>query len=174
MRVFETREVLDLVFAWWGIDGREPQWDLPAESPDQASWSGLEIRSLRFAGHPQETTENSVDLTNAFEDEGRRPRSAAGPIQASYELYLLDWTHDSGEPGDKYDPELAALLTKASTGLQIDPVQMQDLLNKLETIEPGMAHILANDPEGIDAMLLQFPSFSNDHAQTSRLRKSSS
>ena len=61
MRVFETREVLDLVFAWWGIDGREPQWDLPAEPPYQASWSGLEIRSLRFAGHPQETTENSVD-----------------------------------------------------------------------------------------------------------------
>ena len=53
--------MLDLVFAWWGIDGREQQWDLPAEPPDQASWSGLEIRSLRFAGHPQETTENSVD-----------------------------------------------------------------------------------------------------------------
>ena len=72
--------------------------------------------------------------------------------------------------GDKYDPELADLLTKASTGLQIDPVQMQDLLNKLEAIEPGMAHLLANDPKGIDAMLLQFPTFTNDPAQTRALQ----
>ena len=64
LRVFETREILDLVFAWWGIDGREPQWELPAEPEGQAEWSGLEIRTLRFPGHPQETTENSVDLAH--------------------------------------------------------------------------------------------------------------
>ena len=64
LRVFETREVLDLVFAWWGIDGRKPQWELPAEPGDQEEWSGLEARTLRFPGHPQETTENSVDLAH--------------------------------------------------------------------------------------------------------------
>ena len=62
LRVFETQEVLGLIFAWWGIEGREPQWSLPTGLPDQAGWSGLEIRTLRFPGHPQETTENSVDL----------------------------------------------------------------------------------------------------------------
>ena len=62
LRVFETREIVGLVFAWWGIEGREPQWGLPADPPDQNGWSGLEIRTLRFIGHPQETTENSVDL----------------------------------------------------------------------------------------------------------------
>ena len=62
LRVFETREVLGLLFAWWGIRGRAPQWSLPADPPDQAGWSGLEIRTIRFPGHPQETTENSVDL----------------------------------------------------------------------------------------------------------------
>ena len=59
--VFETREVLGLIFAWWGIQGRASQWSLPADPPDQADWSGIEIRTNRFPGHPQETTENSVD-----------------------------------------------------------------------------------------------------------------
>ena len=64
LNVFHTREILGLVFAWWGIDGRLPQWDLPEEPPDEGEWSNLEIRTLRFPGHPQETTENSVDLAH--------------------------------------------------------------------------------------------------------------
>ena len=64
LRVFEPREIAGLIFAWWGIDGRQPQWQLPTEEPDQAGWSGLHIWTSRFAGHPQETTENSVDLAH--------------------------------------------------------------------------------------------------------------
>ena len=62
LRVFETREISGLIFAWWGIGGRAPQWGLPSEQPDQAGWSEIEVRTVRFPGHPQETTENSVDL----------------------------------------------------------------------------------------------------------------
>ena len=29
LRVFETQEVLGLIFDWWGIRGRAPQWSLP-------------------------------------------------------------------------------------------------------------------------------------------------
>ena len=64
LRVFETREVLGLIFAWWGLGGREPQWSLPSEPPDQARWSGFAIKTLRFPGHPQETSENSVDFAH--------------------------------------------------------------------------------------------------------------
>ncbi len=64
LRVFPTREIHGLIFAWWGIDGREPQWSLPEDPPDQGDWSGLQIRTTRFAGHPQETTENSVDIAH--------------------------------------------------------------------------------------------------------------
>ena len=64
LRVFEIREILGLIFAWWGIQGREPQWSLPADAPDQAGWSHFDIRTIRFPGHPQETTENSVDLAH--------------------------------------------------------------------------------------------------------------
>ena len=64
LRVFETREVLGLIFAWWGTGGREPQWDLPDDRLDESGWSGLEMNTFRFPGHPQETTENSVDLAH--------------------------------------------------------------------------------------------------------------
>ena len=64
LRVFETREINGLIFAWWGIHGRPPQWNLPDDPPEQGGWSGQEIKTLRFLGHPQEATENSVDLAH--------------------------------------------------------------------------------------------------------------
>ena len=64
LRVFETHEILGLIFAWWGSGGREPQWSLPSETPDTEGWCGYEITTVRFPGHPQETTENSVDLAH--------------------------------------------------------------------------------------------------------------
>ena len=64
LRVFETQEISGLIFAWWGIQGRPPQWSLHPDRPDQVGWSAPEIRILRFPGHPQETTENSVDMAH--------------------------------------------------------------------------------------------------------------
>ena len=64
LSVFETQEICGLIFAWWGIEGREPQWSLHPDRPDQAGWSNHEIKTLRFPGHPQETTENSVDMAH--------------------------------------------------------------------------------------------------------------
>ena len=62
LRAFETQDVNGLIFAWWGIGGREAQWSLPTDDLDQAGWTDLRITTTRFPGHPQETTENSVDL----------------------------------------------------------------------------------------------------------------
>ena len=53
-----------MIFAWWGIDGRAPQWHLPADQPDQTGWSDLNIWTNRLPGHPQETTENAVDMAH--------------------------------------------------------------------------------------------------------------
>ena len=105
------------------------------------------------------------DLTTAFADETRRPGAAAGPIQASYDLSVHDWTNDSGEPGDRYDPELAALLQEAAAGIELDPALMQEFLDRLETIDPFTSRLLINNPGGVDAMLLQFPAFAGDTAQ---------
>ena len=64
LHVYETHEVAGMVFAWWGIDGRPPQWRLPTDDLEQADWSDLTVTTLRFPGHPQNTTENSVDLAH--------------------------------------------------------------------------------------------------------------
>ena len=64
LKVFETHEVLGMIFAWWGIDGRPPQWRLPDGPPDGVDWSRLAFGRFRFRGHPQETAENSVDLAH--------------------------------------------------------------------------------------------------------------
>ena len=80
LKVFETREVLGMVFAWWGIDERPPQWSLPDDPPTGPDWSGLGFRTLRFAGHPQETSENSVDMAHLLYVHGYGNVHQAGPV----------------------------------------------------------------------------------------------
>ena len=113
---------------------------------------------------------NMHDLTTAFNDETRRPAAAAGPIQVSYDSLVHDWTNNSGEPGDNYDPELAALLREASAEVELDAKLMQELLNRLEAKDPTMEGLIVNDPEGIDAILLQFPAYAGDTTQTRRIQ----
>ena len=126
---------------------------------------------LRAEVTKTQTLVNLHDLTAAFEDERQRPRAAAGPIQASFELLVYDWTEDTGEPGDKYDPELAALFEEATAGVHFDGDLMQEFLDKLEGREPAVSRLLVNDPQGIDAVLLQFPAFTNDPDRTKALQE---
>ena len=129
------------------------------ETLDSAVGGSTEVASVLVKGEATETRTflNVRDLTNAFEDKERRPQAAAGPIQSSYEMIVRDWIHDSGEPGDKYDPELAALYREATAGAEFDAELMQELLDRIQAQDPALARILVNNPDGIDAMLLQFP-----------------
>ena len=138
---------------------------------EAAVGGSTELASLLVKAEATEsrTLLNLHDLTSAFDDEQSRPRGAAGPIQGSYERFVYDWTNDSGEPGDKYDPELAALFREASPGVELDPVLMQEFVDKLIAKEPELAHFMVNDPDGIDTMLLQFPIFPGDPVGTRML-----
>ena len=122
-----------------------------------------EVTSIR-------TLLNLEDLTTAFDDETKRPPAAAGPIVTSYYDYLYDWIEDDGTPGDKYDPELAAMFDEASEGVHLDPALMQGLLDRLGAEEPELARFLVNDPNGIDAMLLQFPSYLGEPEETRNMQ----
>ena len=135
---------------------------------DTAVGGSTEITSVLVKAEVTElrTLLNLQDLTTAFEDDLRRPRVAAGPIQSSYYLYLRDWIEDSGEPGDKYDPDLATLFQEASSGVQLDPELMQQILDRLGAEEPDLARFLINEPDGIDAMLLRFPTYVGDRGQS--------
>ena len=80
LKVFETREIAGLVFAWWSSGGRPPQWDIPDVPAGEDDWGGTEFWSVRFAGHPQETSENSVDLGHLRYVHGYDSVSGVGPV----------------------------------------------------------------------------------------------
>ena len=139
---------------------------------DAAVGGSTELASVLVKAETTETRTllNLRDFTAAFEDEQLRPRAAAGPIQSSYELLVRDWTHDSGQPGDKYDAELAGLFREASAGVELDAPLMQDFLDKLAARDPAVARGLVTDPAGVDAMLLQFPAFTDDPKGTKMIQ----
>ena len=140
---------------------------------DAAVGGSTEIATVLIRAEATDTRTilNLHDLTASFADEETRPRAAAGPIRESYQLLVSDWTDDSGEPGDKYEPELEALLNEASAGVELDATLMQELLDRLEEMDPALSDVLVNNPDGIDAALLHFPTYVTDPKQTRLLQE---
>ncbi len=64
LKLYDMWEMNGMIFAWWGINGRPPQWNLPEHQETRGDWTDLAFETMRFPGHPQETTENSVDLAH--------------------------------------------------------------------------------------------------------------
>ena len=118
LRLYETKEILGMVFAWWGCGGRPPQWHLPDEPLSGVEWCKVGFRTLRFPGHVQQLAENSVDfghlayvhgydnvtpvgsisiegayLRSAFEF--RRARSVLG-MEVAYEVSTIAHIHGLG------------------------------------------------------------------------------
>ena len=114
---------------------------------------------------------NLHDLAAAFEDESTRPRAAAGPIQASYELHRSRLDRRQRGAWRQVRPDLAALFREAHAGVQLDEDLMQEFLDRLQAKDPAIVSLLVNDHEGIDAMLLQFPAYSGVPKQTRALQQ---
>ena len=95
LQVYATREILGMVFAWHGSGGRPPQWDLPEEPDVGAEWSRLRSCTLRFRGHPQETTENSVDVEHLGYTHGYGDVKPTAPlsIDGAYLKSCFDFTN---------------------------------------------------------------------------------
>jgi nitrite reductase/ring-hydroxylating ferredoxin subunit len=84
----ELRETNGLLLAWHGAT--QPSWGVPALEAD-GRWSSVRCRSFVLRDHPQETTENSVDLghfaiVHGYRDVRElRPAVADGPyISTAY------------------------------------------------------------------------------------------
>ena len=139
---------------------------------ERAFGGSTEMVSVLIEAEATETRTllNLQDLRTAFEDEQLRPQIVAGPIQSSYESLLNDWTNDSGEAGDKYDPELEAMMREASVDLQLDPILMQQALDRLGQLDPTLGQVIVNNRDGIDSMLLQFPIYTVDPKLTEQLQ----
>ena len=140
---------------------------------DRAVGGSTENTSVLLRAEATETRTflNLHEFRDSFQDEGTRPAAAAGPLQTSYELLIEDWTTDSGQPGDKYDPQLEALFREATTGVRLDGALMQELIDEIEARDPALRHSLVNDHAGVDTILLQFPASTGDPAASKRLQE---
>ncbi len=139
------------------------------ETLDEAVGGSTEVASVLIRAEVTNARifENLFDVTEAFEDERSRPRAAEGHAEASLAHLVEDWITDSGEPGDKYDPELARMFEEATAGLGLDTALIQEFLDALAANDAAsLRQVLVNDPEGIDTMLIQFRAYSGDRERT--------
>ena len=65
VRVLPTHEIQGIILAFYDSGGAAPLWEIP--DLDTRGWSPLLTRAWTFRGHPQETTENSVDVGHLAE-----------------------------------------------------------------------------------------------------------
>ena len=140
---------------------------------DRAVGGSTENTSVLLRAEATETRTllNLHEFRDAFLDEQRRPAAAAGPLQISYELLIEDWTTDNGQPGDKYDPALEALFRQATAGVRLDGALMQELIDRIGSMDPALRHSLVNDHAGVDTILLQFPASTGDPGASKRLQE---
>ncbi len=140
---------------------------------DSSVGGSTEMVSVLLEAEATETRTllNVQELRVAFQDETRRPQAAAGPLIASFEMLVQDWTTDSGQPGDKYDAEIAALFAEATADVELDAALMQLLLDRLEARDDAFAHSLVNNPSGIDSMLIQFPAYTGNPGASRALQE---
>ena len=66
-----------LVVVWHDPSGAPPSWEVPVAS--DVGWTPLAVKKLSAAGHPQETSENSVDLGHFSAVHGYRDVALLGP-----------------------------------------------------------------------------------------------
>ncbi len=59
LRALPLQEKNGLLFVWWSGCEAAPTWEVP--EVDMAGWSPFQVDHWSMPGHPQETTENSVD-----------------------------------------------------------------------------------------------------------------
>lgn len=57
--ILSLREICGVLLVWHGPDSQEP-WEIA--EPTRAGWRPVRTKKMRFHSHPQEVTENSVDI----------------------------------------------------------------------------------------------------------------
>ncbi|MFT4977112.1 MAG: nitrite reductase/ring-hydroxylating ferredoxin subunit [Myxococcota bacterium] len=91
LQTWHVEEVGGVVLVWFDREGRPPEWSVPAL--DMTGWRPWAWRSFPLASHPQETSENSVDIghfsvVHGYEDVREIERATVdGPLlQARYAM----------------------------------------------------------------------------------------
>ena len=56
------REHNGYIFAWYHPERTRPEWDIPILPGPEEGWTTFRTRAIEVSSHPQETSENSVDV----------------------------------------------------------------------------------------------------------------
>lgn len=93
LETLPLRDINGFLLVWFSPDGASPSWEVPAV-PNEGRWSPLMTRTFTLRAHPQETTENSVDLghlsvVHGYENVASlRPLRTEGPwLNAQYQMH---------------------------------------------------------------------------------------
>ncbi len=68
LQIWPVAEQNGLILVWFDEAGRAPLWQVP--SFDESGWLPFDTKTYELDAHPQETTENSVDLGHFTEVHG--------------------------------------------------------------------------------------------------------
>ena len=91
------REHNGYIFTWYHPERKEPEWNIPVMPGPDEGWTTFRTRAIRVSSHPQETSENSVDVGHFVEVHGFGDAWYEGKLQV--EGHLL-----KGAYGIKYCP----------------------------------------------------------------------
>ena len=113
------------------------------------------------------TLRNLIDLENDLADPARRPEGLTGPVTLSLGILVTDLINDSGEPGDRYSPELVQMTQSLGGTIAIPP---EDLDQTLETIRAADSEafdqVAVIDPDKPDRTILQVQALTGDIDRT--------
>ena len=104
------------------------------------------------------TLRDLFDFYTTLADPLRRPDGIVGPPLASAGTLLVDWINDSGQPGDNYDPALAAAYANLSLNVFAADEEVRAAWALLENADPaGFAGVVDFGDQGVDRTILQIP-----------------
>lgn len=79
LKTLPVREINGLVLVWWDDRERSPDFEVPPL--DFAGWTRVRTHRWRLRSHPQETTENSVDVGHFPSVHGYRDPKVLRPLE---------------------------------------------------------------------------------------------
>lgn len=180
-KVFPTREKNGFILAYFDATDAPPAWEVP--DLDLENWSSLIGTNWTFRGHPQETTENSVDIGHFSETHGYtaiemlKPlvtdgpylttryamRRATGPLRTSIRSEFE--IHVYGLGYSQVDVIVAQMGIRARLFVLPTPLDGQQItlriaLSIFNDTEPGRIHpLLSLIPRGIFNPLVRYFTF---------------
>ena len=92
LRVYPADELNGFVFAYFDEPGREPDWHLPAM--EEAGWSRTLTHVYTLKTHPQETSENAIDLSHLTFLHGFDGVGHSGKVEIDGPRFKTDFRFD--------------------------------------------------------------------------------